>query len=247
MLSPRAAAHVLAEIATLLELRGESRLASGAYETASRALSLLAVDDLTPLLRTGDVAVLGPLGQDALDVLRDVAETGDSQFLEQLRENTPEGLLEMLRVPGLGTARIHRIHEGLGIESLHELEQAARDGRLASLPHFGQRTAEKVLRGIANLRESGARVLYPHAALDAERLLAAVRAHPMCCAPRWPARSGAAARRLQTSTSSPPSAARHRSWPRTSRMGVACARCWGAAPRRSPSATTTERASTCAA
>ncbi|MBK8646253.1 MAG: hypothetical protein IPN16_06895 [Gemmatimonadetes bacterium] len=178
MLSPRAAAHVLAEIATLLELRGESRLSSGAYETASRALSLLAVDDLTPLLRTGDVAVLGPLGQDALDVLRDVAETGDSQFLEQLRENTPEGLLEMLRVPGLGTARIHRIHEGLGIESLHELEQAARDGRLASLPHFGQRTAEKVLRGIANLRESGARVLYPHAALDAERLLAAVRAHP---------------------------------------------------------------------
>ncbi|HPV75045.1 MAG TPA: DNA polymerase/3'-5' exonuclease PolX [Gemmatimonadaceae bacterium] len=178
MLSPRAAAHVLAEIATLLELRGESRLSSGAYETASRALSLLAVDDLTPLLRTGDVAVLGPVGPDALDVLRDVAETGDSQFLEQLRENTPEGLLEMLRVPGLGTARIHRIHEGLGIESLHELEQAARDGRLASLPHFGQRTAEKVLRGIANLRESGARVLYPHAALDAERLLAAVRAHP---------------------------------------------------------------------
>lgn len=178
MLSPRAAAHVLAEIATLLELRGESRLSSRAYESASRALHLLAVDDIAPLVRTGALESLGGIGASALDVLRDMIETGDSQYLEQLRENTPEGLLEMLRVPGLGTAKIHRIHEGLGIESLHELEQAARDGRLAALPRFGPRTAEKVLRGIANLRGSGARVLYPHAALDADRLLTSVRAHP---------------------------------------------------------------------
>ena len=178
MLSPRAAAHVLAEIATLLELRGESRVTSHAFETASRALHVLAVDDVTPLLRDGDLEALGGIGPAALDVLRDVVDSGDSQYLEQLRENTPEGLMEMLRVPGLGTAKIHRIHEGLGIETLHELEQAARDGRLAALPRFGARTAEKVLRGIATLRESGARVLYPHAALDGERLLELVRAHP---------------------------------------------------------------------
>lgn len=177
MLSPRAAADVLAEIATLLELRGESRATTRGFESAARALHVLAVDDITHLLREGDLESLGGVGPAALEVLRDVADSGDSQFLEQLRENTPEGLLEMLRVPGLGTAKIHRIHEGLGIESLHELEQAARDGRLASLPRFGARTADKVLRGIAALRESGARVLYPHAALDAERLLDAVRAH----------------------------------------------------------------------
>ena len=181
MLSPRDAAHILAEIATLLELRGESHLASRTFEPASRALHALDIEDLTPLLpSTGETAggVLAHLDTAALDVLRDAAMHGDSQYLEQLRENTPEGLLEMRRVPGLGTAKIHRLHEGLGIESLHELEQAARDGRLASLPGFGQRTADKVLRGIANLRGSGARLLYPHAALDASRLLAAVRAHP---------------------------------------------------------------------
>ncbi len=178
MLSSRTAAHVLAEIATLLELRGEAAAQCRMFERSARALHTLDEEDLAPRISASDDASHVPLPEAVREVLRDLADTGDSQFLEQLRENTPEGLLEMLRVPGLGTSKIHRIHEGLGIETLHELEQAARDGRLAALPRFGARTAEKVRRGIANLRQSGARVLYPHAALDAERLLAAVRAHP---------------------------------------------------------------------
>jgi DNA polymerase (family 10) len=178
MLAPRTASHVLSEIATLLELRGEPRPTSHAFEQAARALHLYDGDDLASLLDSRDHAPIAELPSHVVDVLRDLAATGDSQYLEQLRENTPEGLLEMLRVPGLGTSKIHQIHEGLGIETLHELEQAARDGRLAALPRFGARTAEKVRRGIANLRASGARILFPHAALDGERLLAAVRAHP---------------------------------------------------------------------
>lgn len=178
MLSPRAAAHVLTEIATLLELRGEPAATAAGFASSARALHLLAHDDIAPLLAEQGEPQWPGVTAGAIAVLRDVAETGDSQYLEQLRENTPEGLLEMLRVPGLGTARIHRLHTALGIETLHELEQAARDGRLAALPRFGARTALKVLRGIASLRESGARVLHPHAALDAGRLLAVVRAHP---------------------------------------------------------------------
>ena len=177
-LHPREAAHALTEISTLLELRGENRFKARAYATAARALLALDLGDIAPLVARGDVEQIAGIGPATLDVLRDLVETGDSQYLEQLRENTPEGLLEMLRVPGLGTSRIHKIHEGLGIETLHELERAARDGRLAALPRFGARTAEKVLKGIAFLRETGGRVLYPHAALEGERLLASVRANP---------------------------------------------------------------------
>lgn len=177
-LHPRDAAHALSEITTLLELRGENRFKANAYAIAARAILALDVNDLTPMLASGDLAKLNGVGKATLDVLNDLAYTGDSQYLEQLRENTPEGLLEMLRVPGLGTSRIHKIHEGLGIETLHDLERAARDGRLAVLPRFGARTSEKILKGIAYLRETGGRVLYPHAALEGERLLALVRANP---------------------------------------------------------------------
>src|SRR5690606_41092405 len=73
--------------------------------------------------------------------------SSDLSMLDRLRESTPEGLLEMRRVPGLGTSKIHAIHEQLGVETLHDLEQAARDGRLADLPRFGPKTAEKILKG----------------------------------------------------------------------------------------------------
>jgi DNA polymerase (family 10) len=107
-----------------------------------------------------------------------LAADGECELLDRLRESTPEGLFEMLRVPGLGVSRIRRLHEGLGIDTLQELEAAARDGRLARLPRFGEATAQLVLRGIAALRESGAHILLQHGRAEAERLLAAVRAHP---------------------------------------------------------------------
>src|SRR6267143_1165144 len=97
--------------------------------------------------------------------------TGRSSALDELREQVPPGLAEMLRIPGLGAAKVRRIHESLAIESLAELEAAAGDGRLAGLPRFGAKTAENVRRGIAHLRQASALRLFHHAQdeLDAVR------------------------------------------------------------------------------
>jgi DNA polymerase (family 10) len=175
----RSAAHVLSQIAALVELQGgTNRFKARAYRSAARALLALDTDDLRPLLRSGELHEVPGIGPATLGVLRDLIETGESRYLEQLRESIPEGVLEMLRVPGLGLAKIRAIHHRLGIETMHELEEAARDGRLAGLPRFGPKTAEKILKGIAFLRETVALELYPQAAAEAARLVAGVRRHP---------------------------------------------------------------------
>jgi len=174
----RTAAHALSQIAAYLELSGANSFKSRAYAGAARGLLALGADDLAPLLRAGELAHVRGLGPATLSVVRDLVETGESRYLEQLRVATPEGLLEMLDVPGLSPARIHQIHETLNISTLEELEAAALDGRLATLPKLGAKTAAKILQGIAAARARGSLRRYPHAVLEARPLLAAVQGHP---------------------------------------------------------------------
>ncbi len=177
-MDPRSAAHALTRIADFLELRGENHFRASAYRNAARALLGVAVDDLGPPLRSGALAELKGIGPATLATIRELVETGAASYLDQLRDETPEGLIEMLGIPGLGTAKIHTIHEALGVATVQELEGAARDGRLAALPRFGIKTAEKILNGIAYMREASAFMLFPHARMEAVSLLAAVRQHP---------------------------------------------------------------------
>lgn len=173
----RSAAHALTQISTLLELHGEDRFTVRAMQVAARAAASAGERDLTDAL-THDGLAMADIAPVAMDVLRDLADTNGSALLERLQEETPEGLLEMLRVPGLGPARIRQIHDGLHVETLQELEASARDGRLAALPRFGDKTAEKILKGIADLRATGAFVLWQHGRAEAERVRAAIAAHP---------------------------------------------------------------------
>jgi len=174
----RTAAHVLTQIAAYLELRGENRFKARAYETAAKGILSLSADDLAPMLQSGEIGRVRGLGPATIAVVRDLVETGSSRYLEQLREETPEGLLDMLAIPGLTSEKIHKIYEELEITDIEQLEEAARDGRLASIRGFGPKTAEKILKGIAFSRETGVLQLYHRGRVDAEHLLTLVREHP---------------------------------------------------------------------
>jgi DNA polymerase (family 10) len=174
----RTAGHVLGQIAAYLELKGENAFKVRAYQGAARGVLALSADDIAPLYHSGELGKVRGLGPATLAVIGDLVETGESSYLEQLRTSMPEGLLDMLRVPGLTPQRIRAVHESLEIDSVEALEAAARDGRLAALPKWGPKTAEKILAGIATMRAQGSLRLYPQALLEATSLLTAVRDHP---------------------------------------------------------------------
>jgi DNA polymerase (family X) len=167
---------VLEQIAACLELKGENPFRVRAYENAARALAGYP-GDLAQGLASGEIAEIRGIGQGTLEIVRELVTTGRSSVLDELREQVPPGLVEMLKIPGLGVAKVRQIHEALHLETLSDLEAAAGDGRLAALPRFGRKTAENVQKGLAFLRRSSEYRLFHHAleeALGVQRALAAL-------------------------------------------------------------------------
>ncbi len=112
------------------------------------------------------------------DIASELTSQGSSQTLERLRQEFPPGLVEMFQIPGLGATKIRQIYQRLQIDSLAELENAARDGRLAGLPRFGKKTAAKVLTSIEQLRRNTEPRLFHHARREAEELAAILAGIP---------------------------------------------------------------------
>ncbi len=169
----KAVADVLEQIASFLELRGENPFRIRAFRTAARAIGSFS-GDLRQGLEEGSLAAAKGVGPATLQIAAELINTGRASMLEELREQIPPGLVEMLAISGLGVAKIRQIHDVLGIESLPELEAAALDGRLAKLPRFGQKTSENILKSIAFLRQATTYRLSHHAAEEAEGLRSAL-------------------------------------------------------------------------
>lgn len=148
------AAHALEQIASYLELKADNEFRIRAFRTAAHAVEEFG-GDLGEATRTGAIGDVPGIGRGTLEVLRELESTGKTGVLEKLRAEVPAGLVEMMRISGLGVSRIRTIHKDLGITTVAELESAAKDGRVAGLPRFGDKTAARILRGIAFLRRTG--------------------------------------------------------------------------------------------
>lgn len=168
-------ARVLDEIATLGELNGENPFRTRAFANAARALEASGAD-LPALAAAGELTSIKGIGEGIAQIVRELVQTGRSSLYDELRAQTPSGLFELLKVPGLGAKRIHTLHAELGVETLDALEDAARAGRVAALGGFGAKTEQKLLEGVAFVRTTLDRRRYPQAMDVAARLLEWLRA-----------------------------------------------------------------------
>ena len=100
-----AVAQVLDEMGTLLELRGENPFRCRAYHTAAQALKALP-GDVAELLASGGLTDVPGIGPTMLDKITRLVTTGALPEHDELRRETPPGLMDLLRVPGLGTSKI---------------------------------------------------------------------------------------------------------------------------------------------
>lgn len=140
----------LDEVADLLEAQGANVFRVRAYRAAARNLRALArplPEILAAEGRDGLMRLPG-IGASLSHSLEQLVRTGRLGLLQHLRgEVGPEHLFATL--PGVGPELAHRLHEQLHIETLPELEDAARDGRLARIPGFGAKRLSAVGAALA--------------------------------------------------------------------------------------------------
>ncbi len=103
------------------------------------------------------VQTLPHVGKGIAEKIGELLETGRIPELEALRKQTPVDVLQLTAVEGLGAKLVKALYEALRVRTLDQLEKAARAGKIRSLPHFGEKSEQKILRGIAFLKQSGGR------------------------------------------------------------------------------------------
>ncbi|MBK5258151.1 MAG: histidinol-phosphatase [Thermoanaerobaculia bacterium] len=153
-------ARILDEISHYIELSDPNPFKARAFERAARAVEKLDAD-IHDLIRTGGLYKTPGVGKAIGPVIEEVAASGGSKYLEELRGQYPPGIFDLLRIPGLGLKKIGQLHADLGIGSLDGLEEAARGGKLSKLRGFGAKTALKIIDGIEKARRRESQFLLP--------------------------------------------------------------------------------------
>jgi DNA polymerase (family X) len=163
-------AEILEEIAALLQIKRENPFKSRAYLNAARAIRTTQ-EDLTELVTSGRLQEIKGIGGALEDRIAEIVTTGQCKYHQELRAPYPPGFMEMLKIPGLGTGKMRLLWEKLGISTIGELEYACSENRLALLEGFGEKSQQKILKGIDYIKRHRGQYLSHFALREANALL----------------------------------------------------------------------------
>ena len=162
-------------IAGLLEIKGEQRFTVVAYQRVARTIDKLPTE-LEQMLRDGqDLKAIPGIGKAISQKISELVSTGKLDFFERLRSEFPDGILEVMRVPGIGPKTAKKLWDELGVTSVAQLEGAILNGSLASLPRMGAKKAESILQALAAREARTDRLQIARAMPAAERVVEALR------------------------------------------------------------------------
>ena len=170
-------AAVLAEIGTLLELKGENPFKTRAYQNAARTLESLP-EPLEKLVAEQRLGELKGFGDALVDKITQLVTTGNLPYYDELKASVAPGLIEMLGIPSLGPKKVKKLHDELGVDTIEALEAACKAGKVAVLDGFGEKTQTKILEGIAFKRQFASKHHLHKALAVATPILESLRQHP---------------------------------------------------------------------
>jgi DNA polymerase (family 10) len=163
----RPIARVFADIADLLEIKGGNTFKIRAYRTAAETVS--AYPDPLSRLDEKQLREIPGIGKDLAAKVRELVDTGTCRYHQELLQEFPPTILDLLRLQGVGPKTVALLYSTLNIRSVEELAQAARDGRLRGLKGMGARKEALILEAIEErAKDAGRHLLADTASVSAE-------------------------------------------------------------------------------
>lgn len=145
-------------LSKLMDIHGENAFKAKSY--ASAAFSIEKLPEPLAGMDESKIFSLRGIGESVGKKVIEIIETGELKALQDLVTKTPEGVLEMMNIKGLGPKKINLLWKEMHIDNLSDLEEACRANRIAAKKGFGEKTEQKILESIDFAKESKGRFLY---------------------------------------------------------------------------------------
>jgi len=166
---------VFQDIADLLELKGENVFKIRAYQKAARAIEHHP-RELEAMIEEGeDLQSIPGVGEAIAKKTTELITTGKLGYYESLKAEFPQGITNLLAIPGIGPKTANKLSGELGISSVDELERAINEGRVAKLFRLGEKTADNILHQIQALRRKDQRIPIGEALPIVEEIIVTLR------------------------------------------------------------------------
>lgn len=170
-------ADILDDMGSLLEIKGENPFRCRAYHNAADALRGV-TGNLAAMVTDGSLLEIPGIGASTMAKVAQLATSGQCPEFDNLKREIPPGLLDLLRVQGLGAKKIKALREALSITSVADLRKAALAGQVAGIKGFGAKTQAKILEGLDFLATAGTRMMQSTALRIVTPVYKAVAEHP---------------------------------------------------------------------
>jgi len=141
-------ADLLNQVANKLEILGKNPFRIRSYRDAARIISSMSGNLSSMENDPAKIRDLPGIGENLSEKIIEILQTGKLKQLERLNKRVPPSVSDIMKIKYLGPVRTRRIHLELGIDSIEELEKAARNGDLSQLKGFGEKTTNRIVRQI---------------------------------------------------------------------------------------------------
>ena len=168
-------AQVLAQIADLLEIKGDNAFKIRAYRSAADVIATW--PDAVARMDAQQLSSIPGFGKDLAARIRELAETGASPYHQELLAEFPPTILDLLRLQGVGPKTVATLYSTLNISTLDGLAAAAKAGRLRSIKGMGAKKEAQILKAIEERAKDQGRHLLTETAATAADLVSYLQSH----------------------------------------------------------------------